>query len=76
MSWQNLIHACEKEHVYCACIMTGYGTYTLKQQIPRWLVQHPRVRALHQHPKNGRRCCNFGIAGRLDYLLASSLDVR
>ncbi|OOR95350.1 endonuclease SmrB [Canicola haemoglobinophilus] len=47
----SLIHACEKEHVYCACIMTGYGTYTLKQQIPRWLVQHPRVRALHQAPR-------------------------
>ncbi|MCW9718228.1 endonuclease SmrB [Avibacterium sp. 21-599] len=46
-----LIQACEKEHIYCASIMTGYGTYTLKRQIPRWLVQHPRVRALHQAPK-------------------------
>lgn len=46
-----LLQTCEKEQVYCASIMTGYGTYTLKRQIPRWLVQHPRVRALHQAPK-------------------------
>ncbi|WP_044470889.1 endonuclease SmrB [Mannheimia massilioguelmaensis] len=47
----SLIQACIDEHVYCASIMTGYGTYTLKRQIPRWLVQHPRVRALHRAPK-------------------------
>ncbi|PVX32682.1 DNA-nicking Smr family endonuclease [Pasteurella langaaensis DSM 22999] len=47
----SLLQACVDEHVYCASIMTGYGTYTLKKQIPRWLVQHPRVRALHQAPK-------------------------
>lgn len=46
-----LLQACEKEQVFCASIMTGYGTYTLKRQIPRWLVQHPKVRALHQAPK-------------------------
>lgn len=46
-----LILACEKAHLYCSSVMTGYGTYTLKRQIPRWLVQHPRVRALHQAPK-------------------------
>ena len=46
-----LLQACVDEHVYCASIMTGYGTFTLKKQIPRWLVQHPRVRALHQAPK-------------------------
>lgn len=46
-----LIQTCEKEHFYCASVMTGYGTYTLKRQIPRWLVQHPKVRALHQAPK-------------------------
>ncbi|HBO38171.1 MAG TPA: endonuclease SmrB, partial [Pasteurellaceae bacterium] len=45
-----LIQACQNEHVFCASIMTGYGTYTLKKQIPRWLVQHPKVRALHQAP--------------------------
>ena len=46
-----LIQTCDKEHLYCASVMTGYGTYTLKRQIPRWLVQHPKVRALHQAPK-------------------------
>ena len=46
-----LIQTCEKEHLYCASVRTGYGTYTLKRQIPRWLVQHPKVRALHQAPK-------------------------
>ncbi|EIJ70141.1 endonuclease SmrB [Pasteurella bettyae] len=47
----SLIQACIDEHIYCASIMTGYGTYTLKRQIPRWLVQHPRVKALHRAPK-------------------------
>lgn len=47
----SLIQACEKENVFCASVMTGYGTYTLKKQIPRWLVQHPKVRALHQAPR-------------------------
>ena len=46
-----LILACEREHVYCASIMTGFGTRTLKDQIPRWLVQHPKVLALHQAPR-------------------------
>ncbi|TCJ96205.1 DNA-nicking Smr family endonuclease [Volucribacter psittacicida] len=46
-----LLLVCEKEHIFCASIMTGYGTFTLKRKIPRWLVQHPRVRALHQAPK-------------------------
>lgn len=47
----SLLLACEKEHFFCTSIMTGYGTLTLKHQIPRWLVQHPRVRALHQAPR-------------------------
>lgn len=47
----SLILACERENVYCASIMTGYGTRTLKNQIPRWLVQHPKVLALHQAPR-------------------------
>lgn len=47
----SLIMACEREGVYCASIMTGYGTRALKYQIPRWLVQHPKVLALHQAPK-------------------------
>ncbi|KMK51262.1 hypothetical protein RO21_07305 [[Actinobacillus] muris] len=47
----SLILACEREQVYCASIMTGYGTRALKYQIPRWLVQHPKVLALHQAPR-------------------------
>lgn len=47
----SLIMACEREEVYCASIMTGYGTRALKNQIPRWLVQHPKVIALHQAPR-------------------------
>lgn len=47
----SLILACEKEQVYCASIMTGYGTRALKHQIPRWLVQHPKIIALHQAPR-------------------------
>lgn len=47
----SLILACEKENIDCACVMTGYGTYTLKRQIPRWLVQHPKIIAIHQAPK-------------------------
>ena len=27
-----LLLACENEHVYCASIMTGYGTFTLKNK--------------------------------------------
>lgn len=46
-----LILACERESIYCASIMTGYGTRALKRQIPRWLVQHPKVIALHQAPR-------------------------
>lgn len=47
----SLILACEREGIYCASIMTGYGTRALKHQIPRWLVQHPKVIALHQAPR-------------------------
>lgn len=47
----SLILACEREQIYCASIMTGYGTKALKFQIPRWLVQHPKVIALHQAPR-------------------------
>ncbi|MFC0323891.1 endonuclease SmrB [Gallibacterium melopsittaci] len=46
-----LLLACEKENLPCACIMTGYGSFTLKNQIPRWLVQHPKVIAFHHATK-------------------------
>lgn len=47
----SLIMTCEREGIYCASVMTGYGTRALKYQIPRWLVQHPKVIALHQAPR-------------------------
>ncbi|MGS2720516.1 endonuclease SmrB [Paraglaciecola aestuariivivens] len=46
-----LIHAAQKQHVYCVSIMHGKGTYALKKSIPNWLVQHPSVLGFHQAPK-------------------------
>lgn len=46
-----LIHACIKEHIQCCCVMHGYGTGILKQQVPMWLAQHPQIKAFHQAPK-------------------------
>lgn len=46
-----LITACCDENISCACVMHGYGKQILKQQIPRWLAQHPKVIAFHQAPK-------------------------
>jgi DNA-nicking Smr family endonuclease len=46
-----LIHAAQKQHVYCVCIMHGKGTYALKKSIPNWLIQHPSVMGFHQAPK-------------------------
>ncbi|MGL4860451.1 MAG: endonuclease SmrB [Enterobacteriaceae bacterium] len=46
-----LIAACLKEHIYCACVMHGYGKHILKQQVPLWLAQHPDIIAFHQAPK-------------------------
>ncbi|WP_339721461.1 endonuclease SmrB [uncultured Paraglaciecola sp.] len=46
-----LIHAAQKQHVYCVSIMHGKGTYALKKSIPNWLIQHPAVKGFHQAPK-------------------------
>ncbi|MDE5285289.1 MAG: endonuclease SmrB [Buchnera aphidicola] len=46
-----LIAICQKEKIFCAHIMHGYGKYILKKQIPFWLSQHPDVIAFHQAPK-------------------------
>jgi len=45
-----LLHACQKEHVECACIVHGIGSKILKHKVPHWLVQHPDVMAFHQAP--------------------------
>jgi DNA-nicking Smr family endonuclease len=46
-----LIQACVKQSIQCCNVMHGYGSGVLKQQIPMWLVQHPKVKAFHQAPK-------------------------
>lgn len=46
-----LLLAAEQERVACVGLMHGHGEGVLKQRIPHWLVQHPRVLAFHQAPK-------------------------
>ncbi|MCL1143578.1 endonuclease SmrB [Shewanella gaetbuli] len=46
-----LIQACVKQNSICCSVMHGYGSGILKQQIPMWLAQHPKVKAFHQAPK-------------------------
>ena len=43
-----LLSACERDNLHVACVMHGIGKHILKQRIPAWLAQHPRVRAFHQ----------------------------
>ena len=45
-----LLHACQKEHAQCVCIVHGLGGKVLKNKVPHWLVQHPDVIAFHQAP--------------------------
>jgi DNA-nicking Smr family endonuclease len=46
----DLIDACIKQQVECACVVHGIGEYVLKKKIPHYLVQHPQVIAFHQAP--------------------------
>ena len=46
-----LISICQKEKIFCAHIIHGYGKNILKQQIPFWLSQHPDILAFHQAPR-------------------------
>lgn len=46
------IHYCHKQHLHCGCIIHGKGQYILKKKVPHYLVQHPKVIAFHQAPKN------------------------
>lgn len=57
-----LAHA-YKQHIDCVCIVHGIGSHVLKQAIPHWLVQHPRVRGFHQAP------LHFGGNGALLVLI-------
>lgn len=45
-----LIHAAQKHHYHCVCVITGIGTGVLKRSVPNWLVQHPAVEGFHQAP--------------------------
>ncbi|BBN81013.1 UPF0115 protein [Pseudoalteromonas sp. A25] len=45
-----LIHACKKQHYYCACVVHGIGEHILKHKVPQYLVQHPDILAMHQAP--------------------------
>lgn len=58
-----LLHACQKEHAQCVCIVHGLGTRVLKNKVPHWLVQHPDVIAFHQAP------LEWGGAGALLVLI-------
>ncbi|MBT42373.1 MAG: endonuclease SmrB [Idiomarina sp.] len=46
-----MLKACEQQLIECCCIMHGHGSGKLKQQVPHWLIQYPRLRAFHQAPK-------------------------
>lgn len=46
-----LINACIKSNSHCCCIMHGHGMGILKQQVPIWLTQHPKIIAFHQATK-------------------------
>ena len=45
-----LLHTTWQEHVDCVCIVHGVGSGVLKQALPHYLIQHPRVMAFHQAP--------------------------
>jgi len=43
-----LLQASQKQHINCVCIVHGIGSKILKNKVPHWLVQHPKVMAFHQ----------------------------
>ena len=45
-----LIHAAQKQHAHCVCVVHGIGNHILKKSVPSWLVQHPDVLGFHQAP--------------------------
>tara|TARA_B100001094_G_C18192614_1_gene808326 strand:- start:4324 stop:4866 length:543 start_codon:yes stop_codon:yes gene_type:complete len=42
----------KQQSLTCICITHGHGKGILKQQVPRWLAQHPHVVAFHVAPKH------------------------
>lgn len=45
-----LLLAAEQQHCACISIMHGKGLGILREQVPSWLVQHPKVLAFHEAP--------------------------
>lgn len=45
-----LIHAAQKQHCHCVCVVHGIGSLVLKKTVPNWLIQHPAVKGFHQAP--------------------------
>lgn len=45
-----LLHAAQKQHCHCVCIVHGIGSFVLKKTVPNWLMQHPAVKGFHQAP--------------------------
>lgn len=45
-----LLHTAWQEHIDCVCIVHGVGSGVLKQALPHYLIQYPRVMAFHQAP--------------------------
>ncbi|MFQ3218866.1 MAG: DNA-nicking Smr family endonuclease [Paraglaciecola sp.] len=45
-----LLHAAQKQHCHCVCIVHGIGSFVLKKTVPNWLIQHPAVKGFHQAP--------------------------
>ena len=45
-----LVQEAIKQHIECVCVVHGLGSGILKQRTPAWLVQHPKVNAMHQAP--------------------------
>lgn len=44
------IDQCLGEHLRCLNVIHGIGQGILRQRVPGWLMQHPRVEAFHQAP--------------------------
>ncbi len=63
-----LIHAAQKQHCHCVCVVHGLGAHILKNQVPNWLVQHPAVEGFHQAP------LEWGGKGALLVLIEQSDD--
>lgn len=65
-----LIAKCQKEKIFCAHVIHGYGEKILKKQTPFWLSQHPDVIAFHQAPKT------FGSSAAIIVILEVNFHIK